>query len=80
MAATFVVEDGSGKSDANSYVSIANANQYHENTTASTDWSGASQANKERALRLGTQYVEARYSHLWRGNKASSDQALALQE
>lgn len=77
MAATFIVEDGSGKSNANSYVSVADADQYHENASASTDWSGAEESVKEQALRLATQYLDAQYGGRWRGTKASRDQALA---
>jgi len=77
MAATFVVEDGTGKTDANSYVSLADADQYHENNSGSTTWSGATDANKQKALRLATQYVDARYNGRWRGFQATSTQALA---
>jgi len=73
----FVVEDGSGKADANSYVSVADADAYHVDHSASTDWSGAENAVKEKALRLATQYLDVSYEGRWRGAKADSDQALA---
>lgn len=76
MAATFVVEDGSGKTDANSYVSVADADQYNENHDADSDWSGATTAEKEAALRKGTQYIDLSYGQQWRGLKADQDQAL----
>lgn len=76
MAATFVVEDGTGKTDANSYISVADADQYNENHQADTDWSGATQAEKEKALRLATQYLDAEYGNDWIGVRANEDQAL----
>ena len=78
MAATFVVEDGTGKSDANSNLSVAGADQYHENNSASTDWSGATQADKEKAIRLATQYLDVRYDGSLKGCRSNEDQALAM--
>jgi len=77
MAATFVVEDGTGLSTANSYLSVADADQYNENNSASTDWSGATQANKEKALRLATRYLDVRYDGLWKSFRTNETQALA---
>ena len=77
MAATFTVEDGSGLAAANSYLSVTDADQYHLEHSASTDWSGATEANKQKALRLATQYADSRYNGRWRGYKNTSTQALA---
>lgn len=77
MAATFVVETGTGSATANSYVSVADADQYFDNYGAPTTWTGATTASKEEALRAGTQYFEVEYRERWLGNKASSTQALA---
>jgi len=74
---TLTVEDGTGKTDADSYISVADADTYHTNHSASTDWSAATEANKEKAIRLATQYVDARYSGLFRGYKNTAAQALA---
>ena len=71
-----VVEDGTGKTDANSYLSEADADTYNTNHSVSTDWSGATQANKEIALRLATQYLDVRYKSLWKGVKYADAQAL----
>ena len=78
MAATFVVEDGSGKSDANSYTTVAFADQYFENHNNPSDWTGADQATKEMALREATQYLDLYYGGRWRGRKKllTEDQAL----
>lgn len=40
MAATFVVEDGTGKTDANSYASVATADQFHEDYGTPRSWFG----------------------------------------
>jgi len=72
-----VVEDGTGKSDADSYLSEADADTYNTAHSASTDWSGADSADKEKALRLATQYLDVRYDGLWKGYKATDAQALA---
>jgi hypothetical protein len=76
MAATFVVEDGTSKTDSNSYLSVADADQYHENHSGSTTWSGATQANKEKALRLATQYLDVVYGDRWKGTRTDYEQAL----
>jgi hypothetical protein len=74
MAATFVVEDGTGKTDSNALVSEADSVQYHENHSDPTGWSGADTPTKENAIREATQYLELYYN--WKGNKSNSGQAL----
>jgi len=71
-----VVEDGSGKTDAESYLSVADADTYHTKHGGSTDWSGAETADKEEALRMATQYLDAVYHERWEGRRVSRDQAL----
>jgi hypothetical protein len=72
-----VTEDGSGKSDAESYLSVADADSYHTTHGDPSDWSGATTAEKEAALRLATQYLDATYDGRWSGVKFSADQALS---
>jgi len=72
----FEVETGSGSATANSYLSVADADTYHADHGNSTDWSGASEATKQEALRLATQYLDAKYGSRWRGTKSDGDQAL----
>lgn len=72
-----IVEDGSGKTDADSYLSVTDADTYHTNHSSSTDWSGATTAVKEKALRLTTQYLDVRYDGLWKGVRSNENQALA---
>jgi len=76
VAATFIVEDGSGKTDANSFVTVAEADQYVEDHGADATWTAANQATKEEALRLGTQYVDLKFGGRFVGTKARRDNAL----
>lgn len=71
-----VVEDGTGLSTADSYQSIADVGTYNTAHRASTSWSGATDANKEKYCRLATQWLDANYGPRWKGVKADEDQAL----
>jgi hypothetical protein len=71
------VEDGTGVASADSYSSTADADAYNTNHAADTDWSGATTANKEKALRLATQYLDLKYKLRWRGEVYSTTQGLA---
>lgn len=75
--AVLVVEDGTGKTDANSYLSVAEANTYHTTFTQSANWTAASLATKQAALIAATQYLDTEYGGRWRGVKGTSTQALA---
>lgn len=72
MTATFIVEDGSVVADANALVSVADALQIIENFGASTDWAGASEAEKQMAIREATRFLNINY--VWAGYKTDSDQ------
>lgn len=72
-----VVEDGTGKSDAESYSSVADADSYHANHSGSTDWSGATTETKERALRLATQWIDTTYHDRWDSLRWGDTQRLA---
>jgi hypothetical protein len=74
---SLIVEDGTGKGDANSYLSVADADTYHTDHSGSADWSGAAAADKEKALRLATQYLDVRYDGKWKSRRSNSGQALA---
>jgi len=73
----FTVEDGTNVSGANAYVTVAAADSYNVNHEMDTDWSGAGDSAKEKAIRLATQYLDLRFGHLWRGARYNEDQALA---
>lgn len=71
-----IVEDGTGLSSANSYLSIADADAYHSNR-GNARWTGAD-AVKEAALIKATDYIEREYGTRWAsGYKATADQALS---
>ena len=71
---TLVVEDGTGKVNAESYVSVTDADTYHSNL-GNADWTGVT-AVKEAALRKATQYMQQMYSDRWTGYRNTSTQAL----
>jgi len=76
MAVNFVVEDGSGKSDATSYISVADADQVI--TDYGLAWpAGYTDDQKKVALNNGTRYLDTKYNGAWKGYKNSETQALA---
>lgn len=70
-----VVEDGTGKADAESYVSVADADTYHDKRGNSV-WAGLTTAVKEQLLRKATDYLLQMYRGRWKGCRVSSTQAL----
>jgi len=72
MAATFIVETGAVVANANSLCSVADADQINLDYENNSDWIAASQAVKERALRLATRYLNIKYT--WYGYKVDEDQ------
>lgn len=70
-----VIEDGSGRSDAETYVSLTDCDAYHAGRGNSA-WTGED-AVKEAALREATSFVEDSYRGLWRGVRAKWKQALS---
>lgn len=75
MAATFVVEDGTGKADANAWITEVEYKAYWENHGDPSSISGLSSAEAEEDIRMGTQYLQAVYGKRWRGRKGSDTQA-----
>lgn len=74
--AAFVVEDGTGLTTANSYVSVAFSDTYHDAQGNPTTWSTATTVEKQDALRRATEELDLRYGVRWNGWRASSEQAL----
>ena len=74
------VEDGTGKSNAESYISVADADAYFAlrsgNEWAVTWAAIASDDLKESALRDATEFMASRYGLRWKGDRVSADQAL----
>lgn len=68
-----VVEDGTGKADADSYVSLAAAESYHVKY-GNLAWADAESADRETALRKATRYLDSHYG--FAGIKTNAAQAL----
>lgn len=70
------VEDGSGKADAESYISVADATAYHA-ARGNAAWAAlASDIVREQMLRRGTEYMVQEYRMRWKGVRATAVQAL----
>jgi len=70
-----IVEDGTGKTDAESYISVSDADDYASNWYGTlSDWDDLADAAKERALRIGTRFID---SHEFKGYRANDDQVLS---
>lgn len=69
-----IVEDGTGRSDADSYVALVYAAAYHT-AMGNPAWSAADPAVQESALRRATQYLDTRYR--FAGEQLTTAQALA---
>ena len=69
------VENGTGLSAADAYISVMDADIYHA-AMNNTAWATLSSAQKEAAIRYATIYLDSRYS--WRGTIVEDDQALGM--
>lgn len=74
MAWTFKVEDGTGLADSNSYASVAEGDDYHASRLRSTDWTNASNSDKQKALAQASRVIDAEVR--FRGYKANYAQAM----
>lgn len=72
---TLIVETGEGLSNAESYISVADADARHA-SLGNTGWTGTEQV-KEALLRRATAYMEQAYRSRWKGNRLRKDQALS---
>lgn len=73
---TFVVEDGTGLANANSYVSVADADAYFADRGIAA-WTGSNTV-KEQALIRATDFIETVYGRRFRGSVATESQALSF--
>lgn len=69
-----IVEDGTAKTDSNTYVSLADADQYHEDRLHNADWKNAVPDTKNAALLWATRLLDDEVA--WDGSRVSKDQAL----
>ena len=70
---SLTVEDGTGLSTADSYVSVSDALVYHA-AMGNTAWAAATEGAQEIALRRATQYLDTEYRY--RGIRRTTTQAL----
>ena len=68
-----VVEDGTGKTDSNSYVSVVFADDYFSSRGV-TEWASLTNNAKEQALIRATDYIDNIFQ--WCGKKATAEQSL----
>jgi hypothetical protein len=74
---SLIVEDGTARSDSESFISLADATTRHGNTGNAAWAAVATDALREQALRRATQYMEQAYRARWLGMRVSADQALS---
>lgn len=71
-----IVENGTGLPDAETYISVADADTYFA-ARGNAAWAALTTEAKEAALRLATDYMEAEYGPRWRGERLKAKQALS---
>lgn len=71
----FVVEDGTGKTDANSYTTLEYADAYHKSFGRS-EWAELDEEVKKSRLVIATRYIDGTYP--WKGTRKYRDQRLAF--
>ena len=70
-----VVEDGTGLDNAEAYISVADADAYHD-ARGNAAWAALAEPAKEAALRLGADYLGQAYGLRWAGARLTDTQAL----
>lgn len=73
----FVVEDGTGKPDANSYVDVGFADGYFADRN-NAQWAAASEEVKQAKLIEATDYIDLRWGSRFKGYALEDDQGLCL--
>lgn len=72
-----IVETGAGLADAESYISVADADAYFAAHSDPSSWSGLTTAQKESALRYATTWLDRRYGWPGQVEFVETPQALA---
>lgn len=70
-----IVEDGSIVPDADSYLSVEDADTYHADR-GNAAWAELAEAAKEAALIKATDYLTQKYRGRWKGSRVSAEQSL----
>ena len=71
------VEDGTGLTDSNSFVSLTDATSYHEARGQDTAWAAISSDKREDLLVQATDFLNDEMMFPWRGTRKTTEQALA---
>ena len=71
-----ILENGSGISNADSYCSIEEADQYNEGR-GNIKWLFSIKSEKEASLVRACDYIEKAYGELWLGSKCTETQRLS---
>ena len=74
MALTLIVENGTGKTDSNTYISLADAETYFESHLFPTEWAAATDPNKNIALVMAARLLDQWFE--WDGKKVLEEQAM----
>ncbi len=74
MAIEFIVENGTGLTNATSYVSVAEYKQYYENR--GIDYTATAEATIQAKLNVATEYIDNNYNFI--GNISNDEQALSF--
>jgi len=74
MALTLIKEDGTARTDANSYATAADGDAYHDGHLYASTWTSATTARKEAALVMATRLVDSQCQ--FNGYRVSDQQAL----
>lgn len=69
-----VIDATIGGADANSYLTLAEAETYFEGRLHSSNWTGATEADKKSALVMSARMIDQTFA--WQGSRASTTQAL----
>jgi hypothetical protein len=74
---SLIVENGQGLINAESYISVADADSYHLNR-GNASWAALTESVKEQLLRKGTDYIEQVYRLRFLGYRHTELQALSF--
>ena len=74
MPITLIKEDGTGKSNANTYASVADCDAYHDAHLYGSAWTAASAGDKDKALAMATRLIDEEFQ--FNGARNSVTQAL----
>ena len=61
MALTLIKEDGTGKTDANSYADLVDGNAYHDGHLYASAWTAAPDSQKAVALVMASRLIDAEF-------------------